>query len=1244
MEAATAYSVWDLLGGAFQLDAEAYQQTSIAPGGIRLALLVVLVAGLSIAVAQSIILFINQVRPARFIFSLLLNMVLFAAGFIFLVFSTWLITLLPWTVQVSFPRLIAVLGLSYAPILFGFLGGLPYLGSPLLSVLSVWHLLAMVVGFGAVTGTDLGHAFGYVAFGWLVLQLLQQTIGRPIANLGKWLANTVAGVELITHRRDVVDVIYSRAEESATHWQEEFRRRIEEVRQGDLVGALTGGEGLIPGTHQSMASSGERAVGESSFSSGGSSAPEDSSRRASVHRPTLDNDTLRTILGLVGIALLTFLVVISLRPVRDAWFGWYATLPRVLRFVFNLGWIGVIALVVAGLLAPLETLGWWAGWYDDEVDTTVNAGELAQPIANPEEISRYIVYLDGISKSTFEYLPDIEDFLNGLTPTLPEDVALVRGIMPYSVINNPLDEDRPLAFLWKLADRNRYDNPADLLGLLVNLRNVIIVGVSADRRYGPLYNQGIAQVVFNGLVKNGYQLGSGIPVTLIGYSGGGQMACACAPFLKKALRAPIDVISLGGVISANCNILALEHLYHLSGKKDSVERLGAIMFPGRWKWLPLSFWNRAKRRGKISFFDMGDIGHQVPGGILDPKLILPDGRSSLQQTIDTINGILREEILPEEDLSSVKLSNYEHYIQSAAFNRPDYYPIQQSLPSEWYRPIGNWMGRLILPKPEERKTVRGVLFEVYHADAAYQHLVGKIVPLRWSQDPIVQKLVRAVKQDIHFSAEASYTSKHGGMVHPDRLNHWLQVGPLESLAGARPEDDMVVMLNEPVQVEEQVLRIGSQPVQITGRFYALVQFIKPIANTDQFQVVHFNRDSRQFDGLKEVMRLPPVVFSEDYGSALSTTRDLEKSPLNETGWYVYGAQDGSGMFVVQSLAPRALFRLQPDEVVFGKKAAYHYIRKRAWAEAKAQKGRISSVLCTCRSDESSSAIQAAINEWQEGDRALVVHTYGGIGGNHKEPAAATPIFFGHFAFGLAIVIWEPLSNELRFDIRYEQVYTHNTDGIIAGTLHWSRYMGDRQFGWLGTRPVCDLIIKHDSFTKDYDFNGAQRSALFYMLMQLQVMTARYRTGDGTGGTYVGPANNCAQDSNQALFASLKYMENQVQQNVDTLRQWQAEHPEQGERFNQLLQLGRELRQQLQPLSGDYSAWERGEFNLGSSLEDQPLRNLITGFGSWRTMFPRYASDTVVKIFLNYEATVWVLRTNQVGGHDPDIEPIVPMTL
>jgi predicted Abi (CAAX) family protease len=1248
---------WELVGWVFALNPEAFRVVSSLRGGFTVALLIVLLAGLSQAIAQSIILFVNRVKPGRFLFSLGINAVLFAAGFLFLVFSTWLLTLLPGTVNITFRNLATVTGIAFAPLLFSFLGALPYLGGPILSVLSVWNLLAIVVGIIAVTGLKANIAFSYVILGWFVLQILQQTVGRPIASLGSRLANTVAGVKLVRQRGELTAMVSDRATSASSTWQEEFRERITEVRQQELQSPLPDQPSGYVGSRP--------AITQTSPPSLTQSAESQLSETRQVNR------TLKTLLGLVGMGAATFLVVALLEPLREWWFGWYDSLPWVLRRTFDLVWIGVIAFTVAGLLAPLETLGWWAGWYDDDLDTTVNVGELAvsgsgaiatsQP--QPQQISRYIVYLDGIGKSTFEYLPDIEEFLNTLVPTLPPDVALIRGIMPYSVINNPLDEDRPLAFLWKLADKARFANPSSLLGLLVNFRNVMIVGVSADKRYGPLYNQGIAQIVYNGLIKNGYPVNSGIPITLIGYSGGGQMSCACAPFLKRALSAPIDVISLGGVISGNCNVLQLEHLYHLVGDKDDVERIGPIMFPGRWKFTILSYWNRAKRRGKITFLSLGALGHQVPGGILDPQVILPDGRSALQQTIDYIHRILRGELLPAAERETVKLSNYDLYRQ-LAWNQPDYYPLDQIVPSDRYRAIAPWMGRLILPQPAQRKAVQGALMEVHHAPPEHQHLVGRLVALRWVENPRLQRLVQAVTKDVHFSAEAEYTSQYGGLVHPDRLNHWLQVNPLESLAGSHPVDDMTVKLEDPVQVESAepeltplaaaVLRIPAQPMQITGRYYGLVKFVQPVGD-DRYQVVHFNRASRQFDGASEIVALPPVAADEN-GCYPSTSNALEASPLNELGWYIYGAPDAMGTFVVQSLGPRSLFRLQPDRVLFSKKSAYQYIRKESWADIVAQKGRIASVLCTPQNRHTDDGIQRAIAEWTDpdpemypvGTRALLLHVYGGIGGNKREPAAATPIFFGHFACGMAQVIHDPLADEPRFDLSYYQVYTHNADGLIAGTLHWSRYMGDRQFGWAGVRPTCDILIKLDAFTGFYTFDlgnvQRQRSPFDGTQDQLVAMTARYRIGDGTGGTYVGPANNCAQDSNQAIFVSIQQLSRDLQANAAFLETWAQENPDQARRMKQLAKLGRDLKGELQPFGNPRRDWDKNEFNLGSTIEDEPLRNLLNGIASWRTLLPRKASDTVVKIFLNYGASVWVLRTNQIGGHDPDIEPIAPITL
>jgi predicted Abi (CAAX) family protease len=1236
--------IWEILGWVFWLDKTAFDQISISPWGIGLALGVALLAEFSLAVGQSVVLFINRVTPLRFIFSLLISAALYVFEFLFQVISTWLICQLPWSVHPHFLTLLMVFGLSYAPLLFGFLGALPYLGFPILRLLSIWNLLAITVGFATLTQTSLSIAFGYVAFGWFAKELLINTIGQPIAKLGERLATWGAGVALASNKAELAAIIETAVQgfsSAAIAASAESNSSIFATKVEGSATAVQRFQGDLDSDRSSLAVNANGVVG----------------RRAQKQWMGLEYrwqqlpQAVR--LGLLsgGMVLLFVIVALLLRPVREGLFGWRDSFPSFMRWFIDLTWIGIIALIFAGLLAPLETMGWWAGWYGDQVDTRLlpapgqsSVGDRSDEDAGKDTSDRYIVYLDGVGQSGEEYTPDVAEFLQTLQPVLPANMKLVQGLMMYSVFNKPLDQDRPLAWLWRLADKMRWQNPTTLLGMMVNLRNILIVAVSADQRYGPIFNLGIAQVLYNGLIKAGYKQQT--PITLIGYSGGGQMAVAAAPYLKRVLGTQIDVISLGGVISANINVLKLQHLYHLVGDHDGLARSAPLFFPGRSQFFKLSYWNRALRKGRISLISLGPMGHQVPGGMMDPNAFLPSGQSNLQHTIATILSILEGRFLVAHPPRPRLTSNYEHYKQ-AEFNDYSYYPLSQTVDPRWYRPIAPWMGRLILPELSQRHQVRGVWLEVHHAGHGYESLVGQRVILRWSDEAIVQQKMKAATRDVHFSVDAEYANEYGGSIHPERLNHWQQVDPLESLAGAHPQDDLIVMLAGAVAIKlpsnaPAVLSIYRQPVEITGRYYGLVQFVSAIANSDRFSVRHFNRDSRQFDGDTEIMRLPPVLLASAYGSYPSTTHLVEQSPLNETGWYIYGAKDAAGVFVVQAWCPRSLLRLQPDRVVFGYRPSYRYIRKEAWAEAAAHKGKISSVLCVANSEHED--IQPAIASWQAGDQALVLHVYGGIGGKRKEPAAATPIFFGHFAYGLATVIHDPLSDELRFEIMYEQVYSQNTDGLTAGTLHWSRYMGDRQFGWLGSRPVCDILVKFAPFTGKFDFDGQQRSALTVMSNHLQVMTARYRIGDGTGATFVGPANNCAQDSNQALFASIRAVEQAVSIQQPALQAWLAREPEQAQRFRALLALGKQLRYQLQPFGAPRADWQANEFNLGSSMEDEPLRNLWTGLGSWRTVLPRKASDAIVQVFLRHGASVWVLRTNQVGGYDPEIEPIAPMTL
>ena len=590
-------------------------------------------------------------------------------------------------------------------------------------------------------------------------------------------------------------------------------------------------------------------------------------------------------------------------------------------------------------------------------------------------------------------------------------------------------------------------------------------------------------------------------------------------------------------------------------------------------------------------------------------------------------------------------TSYFRFLQ-APHNHPDYYPLGQHPDPARYRPVATWLGRLILPHPDQRDAVLGVLFEVHLAAAGYEHLVGQTVPLRWSQTALHNSRFWAGARQVIFG-KGALRDVARGVVLPQRVNNWPLVNPFESLAGSLPADEMIVRLVGPVQVVEPegpaaaaggapaVLYTAREPAQTTGRYYGLVRFLGPVAaGDDRYRVAHYNRASGAFDGPEEAVALLPVVPDEN-GHHRSTAAGIERAAANEDGWYVYGAPDAGGTFVVQALAPRGLLRLRPGQTVSGRRAGRDYLKPRSW-KAHAEKGTFTTTLLLPDGTDAAAGLAA----WQEGDLGLVVHLWGLIGGPKPEPSARTPLAWGHTSFGTALVEREPLSGELVFDIIYQQVYIHNTDGIVAGAQHWTHYTGDRQFGWLGTRPVQDVVIKLDCFTTEFRVGAMRRSALVQLVYELETMTARYRIADGRGGTHLTPANNCSQDSSQALYSAIRRIEQALTTRADFL-EWRRQRPEGGARMDELLALGRSLRKTLLPLGSARADWDQARATLGSSLTDRPLRTAALAVRTWRTLLPSVAARAVAGVFLDHGASAWVLRTNQVGGYDPDIAPFVP---
>ena len=299
--------------------------------------------------------------------------------------------------------------------------------------------------------------------------------------------------------------------------------------------------------------------------------------------------------------------------------------------------LAFLAMLLAGALAPLEALGWWAGWYGRRPEEH----PVALPRDNEAPPEQFVVFLSGIHSVAERAFARREVvLLERLRERLPR--ARILEVFPYSVTNNALTGQRFFARFWRWALKMKLSRRtlANMAGMLINLRNLWQVAVSADRRYGPIYNHGSADLITEALLAAGYVPASGTSVTLIGYSGGGQIALGAAGHLDDILGIPVEVIALGGVMAADPAALQVRHLHDLYGLHDNIRRVSTAMFAGRWRLLRYSPWNQARSKGLVSEIVLGPMGHTGADGYLSTTARLPDGRSYLDATVDAIAAII----------------------------------------------------------------------------------------------------------------------------------------------------------------------------------------------------------------------------------------------------------------------------------------------------------------------------------------------------------------------------------------------------------------------------------------------------------------------------------------------------------------------------------------------------------------------------------------------------------------------------
>jgi hypothetical protein len=196
-------SIGDTIRRVMALDSSIFLAYVTARDGLWGALWLVALAGISKTVGQSVILFINHVRPLRFGLALLIGVVQYIGGYLLWATSVWLAGAYGFGVLAPWPTVASAVGVAYAPQILAFFELTPFFGNAFGVLLTLWSLLAIVVGVQAGLGLTLGQAVLASGLGWLLLQIWGRTLGRPIHALGRWVEHMVVGAPLQYSWRDL---------------------------------------------------------------------------------------------------------------------------------------------------------------------------------------------------------------------------------------------------------------------------------------------------------------------------------------------------------------------------------------------------------------------------------------------------------------------------------------------------------------------------------------------------------------------------------------------------------------------------------------------------------------------------------------------------------------------------------------------------------------------------------------------------------------------------------------------------------------------------------------------------------------------------------------------------------------------------------------------------------------------------------------------------------------------------------
>lgn len=166
-------------------------------------------AGLSEAYGtRAVTLFLNKVGRQPFVIVLLLTALTYVVGgVVWAAITDWVIERFYDGGVTLFAAVLVAVAVGSIPLLFAFLGAIPYLGPAILHLLQGLSLLLTTLAVTAGYKLPFWQAAVCCLAGWLIFQLLRRLTAWPTTLLSRWVLWLLTGRELSYKLQEIVPLV-----------------------------------------------------------------------------------------------------------------------------------------------------------------------------------------------------------------------------------------------------------------------------------------------------------------------------------------------------------------------------------------------------------------------------------------------------------------------------------------------------------------------------------------------------------------------------------------------------------------------------------------------------------------------------------------------------------------------------------------------------------------------------------------------------------------------------------------------------------------------------------------------------------------------------------------------------------------------------------------------------------------------------------------------------------------------------